>query len=259
MKEGLEKIAGLYGLSVGTGVNRDQLVQAITQRISAGNGVTFGEHPRPWYKIASFWVSISAVFLALLGTIASWFTVHMAVAQLTYNVSKDVEDREKDRKLQWQQVIVYSIIDKETRKRPLGISFDDIRGKYIQEVVAAKKESQLNGELDEFTLRRILTDLITLQQIYHTVEDKYVLQKALMVQGVERALLQDHAKTVILHMLAAEPGRYTADQLAQKAVDTTGITRPEYNRIITDLMSSNAVAFDNQNHLYNRAFPKGSK
>ncbi len=245
---GLQKIAGYYGIPTAN-IPRNDLANLISQRMSAGAEVSFGPGSRLWWKNPSVVVAILAVLVTAGTMSAHWYSIHRTIG-------KDVEQREKEKKLLWQRVIVYTIIEKDGNKNPSGISFDDIRGRYIQEVVAAKKEDQLQGELDEFTLRGILIDLSSLQQIYRIVGDKYISQKAFILHGADRLLLQDQAMTIVLNMLAVEPEQYTADQLAQKAVDAAGITRQEFNRILTELIALNAVAFNDKNQLYNRAFPK---
>jgi hypothetical protein len=249
--EGLQKIAGLYGIQT-PGVDRDVLLTRIRDRLPGQWEITLGEPNKAWYRRGSSWMSLAGIVVAALSLVGGWYSIYTTV-------SKNLEEKLKENTRAWQQVIVYSIIEKGTQAQPRGLSFDEIRDKYVVEAAAAQGVDVPKDKLQPIELKRILTDLISLDQVYQTTEDKYVLKKAMIVEGIDRMFVVDKAKAHVLHVLAIEPAKYTVEELGRRVIPETGITQQEFTRLINELISLNTVTFDTEDRLASRAFPKKKK
>jgi hypothetical protein len=252
--DGLRKLADLYGVPKAVTLKPD-LITALQGRMATGDEVVLGQATKAWYRTPTVMVSIVSVLIAIGAMAASWYNV-------SNTVSKELAEKRKGAMLDWQRVVVYKIIEAGTKDKDKdndgSMSFETIRQQYVTEAAAADGISLPKGELQPWSLRRILLDLIMTQAVYQSHDDKYCIQRSYTNPRAGRTFLEEQANYTILNLLSREGGKHDFLELGQIVTDKLKITNEEYNSIMNQLMASNLVLVGLNKKLYSIAsIPRG--
>jgi hypothetical protein len=226
--EGLRKLADSYGIPK-TKTGRDELLEALKERMAKDAEIVIGEPKKPWWKTASVIVSI----IALVVSAAGWAVVYLTI-------QKDAAQKRETQKQHWQQVIIYKIIKDGTKKQPT-MGFEDIRQKYLSEAAASNIVELTKEELQPHELDRILLELMASNMVYLNIDDNYTVQRTSTYKRADRVFIEEDAKYAILHELTINPGKHTAAELYQAIQKATSLTAEEYNALLNQLMASKMV------------------
>lgn len=231
--DGLRKLADHLGIPKAT-TNRDELLQALKSRMAAGAEIVLGQQSPPWYRTPAILISMVAVLIAFAAMCSNWYSIHVAIG-------REHELHDKERIQRWQEVIVYKIIAEGTKTGERTISFDEISKSYVTAATQSDFVELKKEELQPLTLHRILQNLIALQLVFQTLDDKYAIQRSSLNPRADRAILEEQAKYEILNLLSREGGKHTYLELSQIITDRRKISNEEYNTIMNQLMASNLV------------------
>lgn len=241
--DGLRKLADYYGVPRTATMPREELLSALMERMAPGAQVVLGQEAKPWWKTPSTIIAGSAALIAFFAMCASWYSIQVTVG-------KDVEQKKNEGVRLWQEVVVYKIIQEGTKAGEVTISFEDIRQRYLNEAIGANVVGLKKEELQEWPLRKILQDLMALQLVYQTLDDKFCIQRSAANPRADRIFLEEKAKYAILNVLSREGGKHTYLELAQVITDKLRITNDEYNTLMNQLMASNLVLVGDEMKLY---------
>lgn len=252
-------------------LDRDTLLSKIKAQCGEMAFSTGGENQKGMKeanpkKAEVAWIALALSFLSAIGAgIAAWAAWHQATAtvgllqaELTKanKLDKELIAEERQRKvMDWQKGIVFNIIRKGTDTDGKGISFDEIKSKYLEEAGIVKGIDLQKEELQPVVLRQILMNLMTSGLIYHTLNDKYTVQLSLIDPKFSRVFIEKRAKYAIVNLLAIDGGRYTVQQIAQKITQQFNLTNEEFIVVIVDLITANAVIIDKNQNVWSAANP----
>lgn len=263
----LRRIAGTLGVPNSMQIERGQLETEIKQRLAPNTALALGLFsdpksvvpsallPKLWQTLP-FWAlatSVIAVLIAVVSATAGWRSSNVAVEQLGHSVARTVEEDRKRMILEWQDVIVFSIIESGTKNSSEGLSFETIRSLYISEATAASDVDVPRSELSPFTLKRILLDLLRLSLIFQTHDDKYMTVRNAPDPKFHRSFFQERAKYEILHMVSNEGGKHTVDALGKLITDRMKINNEEFDYLLNYLLTLRMIAIDKDRRVWTAA------
>lgn len=219
----LRHIAGELAIPDVAGKNKDELVAAIKEKLSPDSPLaltTFSQPPLPkWYMTPTVIISLVALIVSVGGFVVSAWSNVASVGKISYELAREREKDEANKREEWKTFKVYDIIFRHTfnPERWTGLDFEELRTKYTQEVVSEQDVSLGRADLQPDELRRILMKLRFNYLIEATVDDKYAIARVLITsrecaqrpttEAIERALLK---------LLSTESGKYTRDKLMSK-------------------------------------------
>jgi hypothetical protein len=166
---------------------------------------------------------------------ANWQSARTADATLQNEYHKlDREDREK-KEYAWQKQTVYDIIDKGMKASQGAVAFQDIQNQYVAKAVGRKTELS-KDKLTEEELNGILMDLLTVELIYRTVDDRYLTKRVFLMRG-DNTLTQNSTANAIMRVLVSERGTKTVDELRAIVTRDGTVTADDYNFVIAAMMA----------------------
>ena len=188
--------------------------------------------------------------------IASSITAMVAFAMAYWNINVLHDTFERDRKLDWQKTLVYSIIEDGfliENKGQSGLTFAQIQERYRKKVgdqITFYKQFKLSAQdLDDTTLRRLLLELQAASQVNYHSNKTYSVALFLLNPRSERSLVETEIKYAILNVLTIDKGKYTAEELRFRIDKRFTSDQEGYNFVINYLFSQNMIVadFDKEN------------
>jgi hypothetical protein len=176
----------------------------------------------------------------------------VAITALNEELRREQEDKRSAELRDWQAFVVFSIIDKgfEEQKFASGLTFDEIRARYVQEAGTITSIEISKRELQPDALQRILFGLLTNQRIYKTHDGRFASQRSELLPGFGRQSPMEAASFEILSLVSAESGKHTKDSLQGGLADKYHLTTTEYRYVIANLISLGFVESDGDGKLY---------
>jgi hypothetical protein len=200
----------------------------------------------------SRFISIFALVVAVLSCLASWWGT-------ISTVNKNNAELEFRSILSWQQSLVYSLIDKGTKNKPTGMTFDEIKDKYVAAGLTEPKLKISKDKLQEEELRLVLLSLMESKLIYQTLLDTYVTGKTQQLYGVEKTFEVNRGIGSILRILSTRGGELTVAGMEEAVTKDTNITKEDYHTAVNQLIASNAVTLDEAGKLWSVSNPNPKK
>jgi hypothetical protein len=272
--EPLKNAAVELGIPNAATAKRDELEAEIKKHLALDGVLVFapmapmgGRDHRPsrWWQnpsLVSFVLPLLAVVIAGaaalfsgLNALADWRSADAAINQLNATIQSHLKEEGRKKVQEWQEVMVFSIIEQGTKNADKGISFEEIKNKYLVEATAVEDVDLKKEELRPLTLKRILIDLMMIGVVYQTLDDNYVVQRAWINPRPERSFLEERAKYAILHLLSTDGGRLTVPELGQVITDKLKITNEEFNALVSQLIAGNALIIDEDKKVWCVANP----
>jgi hypothetical protein len=218
---------------------------------------------RLWSR--SFHLSLISLAFSLLALIVAGYAAiqekrqaDVALESLITELQRSADERKRFQTNEWQEGIVYRIIDKEFGKQGVaftGATFDEIKTKYLDEAKIADLDLT-KGELKDTTLEGILYRLIKQGAIFQTHDGKYTTNRSELLSGFGRSMPKERAALHILTTLAGiEKGKHTLESLQPIIIKEFMLTPDEYLFVITHLITDGWVIPGDDGKLYCASVP----
>lgn len=258
------KIEGLRQLAAKLNEAQDGTADEIKSRIAAKLASAEIDQPPVIFNtgpVSRWQIVLNVVqILGVLGVIGSLVGAIVSLRTLNNTEARNVESELERRKLDWQRVIVYDIIQQGTSKKvSVPLTFSQIRSKYLEEARTAKDVRVTEEDIQPLTLKQILLDLLSLNLIYEVrpeeSEPRYSTRQVVLTPHLERAIAVTPAKYEVLEILTAEGGKHTSTELAVKIADKFKLSISEARSAIVDLIVLGAVGLDKNGKLWSADKP----
>jgi len=197
---------------------------------------------QPWVPVLKVLVQITAVVTGVV-----------AVISLVVNLW-GINQSLKERKIRdWQQVVVFSIIEKAGNA---GISFDMIKTSYIQEAQIAKDVDIPKDSIQEGALRLVLMNLLSNQLVFATPEGRYVKWLTIPKMRLEKRTLYDSVQDKIVETVLKKPGKYSPEELhTQVLAPDRDVSLFEFYMILEGGLRAGAIYYDKNGKLWHVTTP----
>lgn len=200
------------------------------------------------------WVNLVGILSALTASI-------VAVLTLNKTTNDALALEEQRRKLEWQRVVVYNIIQAQPQKTgKLPLAFSEIKSKYLEEAKQKEKYFRITPEdIQPDNLKLVLMSLQAENLIYETLpiegEPRYLPLQRIHTHEIERAYQQIPVKYEILTTLSKEGGKFVSNEVVEQVANKLKLPPEEVRNALVDLIIINAVRIDKQDKLWSADKP----
>jgi hypothetical protein len=256
-------------LGIDDGLNKSDIEVKIRERVAADDdALVFGSSSKqvmlipqnPAWRTIGFWtllVYVATMFFVAWSSKSGSDSAVTALAQLNANLSRQAEEDRKTKVRDWQQVIVFKLVEDEGGDT--GVGFKDILSKYTDKALTVEGIDFKKEELQDLALQRILTDLLVLGLVYQTMDNKYIIQRAAVSPRSSRVFVEEGARYHILHLLSIEPGKYTVEELGRLINVKLKTSSEEFVHIINEMITQGFIKMSPEGKVYSAAFPPPEK
>lgn len=202
-------------------------------------------------------VSILALIVSGFTFVANWWEAYGTNTQVRISLAESYRRAERRAIEDWQALVVFSIIEKGFAENNYesGVSFDAIKGQYLDEAKTVKVVVLDEDDIQPWTLKKVLMSLIRDGMVYQTGDGKYVVSRSELLPGFGRFGRQERAGYEILYILATESGKYDDQKLQVRIIDKFQLTPREYRYLITEMISAKYVVRGEDGILYSASKP----
>jgi len=258
----LREAAVQLGIVNAANMKKDDLIKEIKNKISPNTAIIFTPmntsvaDPKPPDRVSRV-ISVLALVVSMASAGASYWGVITTLNKI--HTDSELKDKES-----WQAVTVYDIIEHGTaadKSKWNGLTFDEIKSKYREEVTSAKNPKLGNTDLQPEALQKILVGMIETGLVHRTIDDRFVVQRATVAS--RDSLLQSttslNCARIILKLLAIDATKYTVDKLAAKLNADYKIDAEEYWATINAMKAQGLISIDIEEHVYSAVNPPKKK
>lgn len=175
--------------------------------------------------------------LKSVGLVASIVSALVTVASLALTLKQVQAGLESDRIAEWQEVVVYSIVE---RSGDGGASFDTVRDAYLNEVQALTDFEIPKAAIQPFALRRVLLQLQARDLVLPVTDGKYIAVKGTQNPSYSRQHILEAAMDEINSLVTTESGKLSVEDIRRKI--QTSIKQVEFDRLMSELVSGSSPA-----------------
>lgn len=196
--------------------------------------------------IASIAAGISAL-LTLFIAVANWRSASVSNNMYQTQIKADAEYILQNKK----NTILYEIIEKGVAKEKAGLTFEDIRSKYFEEMVSRKLDAA-EKSIESDLIQHALYSMIEVGIIHHTTDNRYYPKKVTLYT-------QSLLSMKIVDKLSTNRAVFTPTELGQVITNDGTIKQQEFNLAINQLVSAGTVKLNSKGKLYAVAYPPEEK
>jgi hypothetical protein len=204
-----------------------------------------GKGPPGW---GPFIVSIVAVLVAVVATVATWTGV---ISALNRNTAEEKAKRE----FEFASTIVYAIIEDASRKNPRGVSSSEIEEKFLPRAQAAEGIDFEKRKLQPLEVKKVILGLLALKVIYQTAEDCYVTVRTTFISGGEIDPNVARGATYGQLLIDRQPGEFTTAAMKQKIIENIRIGDADANYAVNILLRDGFAILDKDGKLWSQIHP----
>lgn len=196
------------------------------------------------------WVAVGTFVLALTSVIT--------LALTSCQINKTLKDKQI---YEWQQVIVFSIIEKTGLD---GITFENIRDKYITEATSYEKINISKNKIQPEQLKLVTMNLKTKSLIGERFDGKFYKQVSpFRLNDITKQLESDEKYNsigdAIIDIIILNPGKYDANDLYllvenKLITEKNSIERREFDRVLNEMITNQTVLKKNNKFSSNIEF-----
>jgi len=176
-------------------------------------------------KVAPIIISALALLVSGLAALSSWWGTIAAV-------NRNTAEQEVVNRQHWQKAMVYQLIDEASKHKPEGITFTDLKDKYISAATAEASVKLGKPDLQPIELSSILLTLQAEQLVYKTTRDTYLPITGKEILGLESTFEVNRAIAAILTILSSRGGELTVNALEEKVVKEMKIGKGSFQHAL---------------------------
>ena len=241
--DAVRTLAREMGIPNAQNADKEALIPLIVARMGGNASLAFVPmNPaldKPSYLRKFNWFLLAAVPLTTLALTAwiawaNWQSATTAANALQQELARAGKEDKEKRDYEWQRTAVYDIIDRGMKPDLSALTFPDIQNQYVSKA-AARREELGKEKLKDQELQRILIDLMSIDLVYRTVDDRYYTKRHILLKG-DNSLTNNSTANAILRVLASERGTKTVDELRAIVTQGGSVSADEYNFALAAMM-----------------------
>ena len=207
----------------------------------------------PWTRPQK--IAVWSGFVVALGVVGALGTLAYEIHKFGVVESERAEEERKKKVREWQEVIVYNILQQRMNKERGAMTFEEIRTEYVTQATAVQGIDLKREELQELPLKKILLVLMSLGLVYEMAGGKYAIQQSVLNVKFDRVYPKSDAADKILFFVDNESGKHTIDEIDAKLRDELKLSKEEFTRILVELSSLGYIILHEDGKLYSKLKP----
>jgi hypothetical protein len=260
--DGVKKLAKYLGINIAN-ISEETLRSQIAEKKAADVEITLFQGDRVLSAepatASSSKLALVAAVVAVFAMLGGWVSSWAAVKNLERTLATEAERQRGEQIQDWQQIVVFSAIEKATSAKPPGLNVAEIKTAYLEEATIVEGIDLKKQDLQEMALRRIVIDLLRSGLVYRLTDGRFVVQEALFNDEFERPYTIQKAKRAILMFLSTHEGQFTSEGLRRELSNRVKLTEEEWTETIADLLLTKTVRVDSANKLHSVLRPPSKK